>query len=420
MMKRLAPAGVVRQRARGLPRGMAFVRPVAAFVASVSRQSTRAPRTGDVVVDLDGAFVLPGLINAHDHLELNHYGPLKGRDRYENASAWIEDLRSVLAADPAICKQMSYPLTARLFIGGLKNLLAGVTTVAHHNPLYREIGRWFPVRVVRRYGWAHSFLLERQPVGARGEPGGDVRAACVATPSDTPFIVHVGEGVDEEAAAELSRLETLGCLRENTVLVHGVALSTVDWTRVLARGASLVWCPASNAFLFGRTAPVRQFLDVSGRRTRALASGSDSRVTGAAICSTSFVAHRAMPLSAGELLAGWRRPMRREPHSCRLPARAAGPRPVAIVAAPAGLPPASPPPRATPLRRLLAASRQDVRLVVVGGPAARRRPGVTRVFLAAPDVDHGRSPIVAGATLADSGLARQDCAVRLRSRVSAA
>ena len=71
-----------------------------------------APRTGDVVVDLDGAFVLPGLINAHDHLELNHYGPLRVRTRYENASAWIEDLRPVLAGDPAIRKKMSYPLLA--------------------------------------------------------------------------------------------------------------------------------------------------------------------------------------------------------------------------------------------------------------------------------------------------------------------
>jgi cytosine/adenosine deaminase-related metal-dependent hydrolase len=32
------------------------------------------PKRGDVVVDLDGAMVLPGLVNAHDHLELNHYG----------------------------------------------------------------------------------------------------------------------------------------------------------------------------------------------------------------------------------------------------------------------------------------------------------------------------------------------------------
>ena len=30
------------------------------------------PRRGDTVVDVEGAFILPGLINAHDHLELNH------------------------------------------------------------------------------------------------------------------------------------------------------------------------------------------------------------------------------------------------------------------------------------------------------------------------------------------------------------
>src|SRR5207237_10820947 len=44
------------------------------------------PRIGDTVVDLDGAFVLPGLVNAHDHLELNHYGRLKFRETHENAS----------------------------------------------------------------------------------------------------------------------------------------------------------------------------------------------------------------------------------------------------------------------------------------------------------------------------------------------
>jgi cytosine/adenosine deaminase-related metal-dependent hydrolase len=240
-----------------------------------------APRAGDVVVDLDGAFVLPGLINAHDHLELNHYGLLKRRDRYESASAWIDDLRPVLAANPGIHKQMAYPLAARLFVGGLKNILCGVTTVAHHNPRYREIGRWFPVRVVKKYGWAHSFRLEGKPVGARGEPGAVVRDACLATPADEPFIVHAGEGVDAAAAAELPRLEALGCVRANTVLVHGVAFSPADWTRVLARGASLVWCPASNIFLFGTTAPIRAFLDASPAASAHLCLGSDSRLTGA-------------------------------------------------------------------------------------------------------------------------------------------
>src|ERR1700745_1033231 len=119
------------------------------------------PRRGDVIVDLGGAYVLPGLINAHDHLELNHYGRLKFHDRYTNATHWIDDLRPRLRDEAAIRAAQRHPLTDRLFIGALKNLLAGVTTVAHHNPRYSEIGRRFPVRVMKRYGWGHSLSLER-------------------------------------------------------------------------------------------------------------------------------------------------------------------------------------------------------------------------------------------------------------------
>jgi cytosine/adenosine deaminase-related metal-dependent hydrolase len=239
------------------------------------------PRTGDVVVDLDGAFVLPGLINAHDHLELNHYGPLKRRERYENATDWIADMEPVLKNDPLVRRNMAYPLKSRLLIGGLKNILSGVTTVAHHNPRYGQMGRWFPVRVVKKYGWAHSFQLEDRPVGARGELGGSVLARSLATPRDQPFIVHLGEGVDARAAAECSRLDALGGLRDNTVIVHGVAITPSDWRRMRARGASLVWCPASNMFLFGRTAPVRLFLDSDRDSPSHVCVGSDSRLTGA-------------------------------------------------------------------------------------------------------------------------------------------
>src|SRR5687767_15475851 len=87
------------------------------------------PSVRDVVVDLGGAFVLPGLINAHDHLELNHYGALKPRERYENAAAWIDDMRPRLTRDASVRRNSAHPLAARVFIGGLKNLLAGVTTV---------------------------------------------------------------------------------------------------------------------------------------------------------------------------------------------------------------------------------------------------------------------------------------------------
>src|SRR4029078_2965983 len=100
---------------------------------------------------------------AHDHLELNHYGRLKGRDRYVNASEWIDALRPRRSADPTIRDGRAQARGERLFIGALKNLLAGVTTVAHHNPFYPELRRTVPIRVVRRYRWAQFFPLARPP-----------------------------------------------------------------------------------------------------------------------------------------------------------------------------------------------------------------------------------------------------------------
>jgi hypothetical protein len=194
-------------------------------------------------------------------------------------SEWIADMRTRLAHDGSIRAGQAYPLSARLFVGVLKNLLAGVTTVAHHNPFYRELRSGVPIRVVRRYGWAHSFLLADRPAGARGEAGGDVASRFRSTPATAPFIVHVAEGVDDEARGELARFERLGCLAPNAVLVHGVGIDADGWRRVAQSGAGVVWCPASNQFLFGTTAGVRACLDAAGGASR-LAIGTDSRLTG--------------------------------------------------------------------------------------------------------------------------------------------
>ena len=100
------------------------------------------------------------------------------------------------------------------------------------------------------------------------------------TPHDAPFLLHLGEGIDEEAQGELPRLEALGCLQPNTVIVHGVAIDENGWRRVARAGAGLVWCPASNAFLFGRTAMVWALIGGSDACRVTVALGTDSRVTG--------------------------------------------------------------------------------------------------------------------------------------------
>ena len=331
------------------------------------------PRRGDTVVDLSGAFVLPGLINAHDHLELNHYGPLKRRDRYANATEWIDDLRPAIQDDPSIRAARSHPLKARLFIGALKNLLSGVTTVAHHNPLYREIGRAFPIRVLRRFGWAHSFSLERQPVGARGEVGGEVRDRCLSTPPSVPFIVHAGEGVDRAAAEELPRLEALGCLRPNTVLVHGVAITLPDWERILAGGASLVWCPASNEFLFGTTAAVRRLLDAHEEARFHVCLGSDSRISGSRDLLDELRAAARFGVEAGELLKMVTEAPARILKLSDAGRIAAG-RPADLLVLPSK--------EATPADALVNASRRHLALVAIAGRPIVGCPSLSAVFVA--------------------------------------
>ena len=329
------------------------------------------PRRGDVVVSVDGAFVLPGLVNAHDHLELNHYGALKRRSQYLNAVDWIDDLRPMLRADPQITRAMAFPLSARLFIGGLKNLLAGVTTVAHHNPLYREIRTSVPIRVVRRFGWAHSLAMQQQPVGARGELGGDVRRRCERTRSNRPFVVHASEGLDERAAAEMPRLQATGCVRDNSVFVHGVAWSVADWRALVSRGSGLVWCPASNIFLFGQTARVREFLDDSAASAGHICLGSDSRLTGARDLLDEMRSAQTAAVTAAELLEMVTRSARRV-----LRLDDAGEITVGALADLIIVPAISP----TAAEALLECRRHDLQLIVVNGEPMLGEPRFHRLF----------------------------------------
>lgn len=332
------------------------------------------PRRGDAVVDLDGAFVTPGLINAHDHLELNHYGRLKGRERYENASEWFDDMRPRLTGDALIRAARAHPLADRVFIGALKNLLSGVTLVAHHNPLYPELRRAMPIRILRRYGWAHSFGMEGKPAGARGEAGGQVDARWRLTAASLPFFVHLSEGIDAAAAEELPRLESLGCLAANTVLVHGVAIDRDGWRRVAAAGAALVWCPASNDFLFGRTVDVRKLSGRDGECPAHVALGTDSRISGARdLLDELRAARAAIPLAVHHLFAMVTRnaaDIVRQPHAGRIAVGV----PADLVVIPALA--------ASVGDSLLEVHRRDVRLVMVGGRPRVGDRGLAAVFSA--------------------------------------
>ncbi|MGH9337062.1 MAG: amidohydrolase family protein, partial [Vicinamibacteria bacterium] len=228
--------------------------------------------------------------------------------------------------------------------------------------------------VVRRYGWAHSFFLEGEPVGAGGERGREVTRAYRATKATAPFLVHLAEGVDRRARQELSRLEELGCLGENTVLVHGVGVSCEEWTYARSRGAGLVWCPSSNLFLLGQTAAVREFLHCAPASRDWIALGTDSRLSGSRdLLDEIREARRISNLAAAELL---RMVTTNAARLLRLPAagRLARGLPADLLVIPRLA--------SDPADALLAARRDQVQLVALGGRPAIAAPQLSKVFAA--------------------------------------
>jgi cytosine/adenosine deaminase-related metal-dependent hydrolase len=223
----------------------------------VAGSEIAAPDAGFAAVfEFPGCEVRPGLINGHEHLHRNHYGRL-GHPPYRSAYAWADDIQRRCSAEIAAGRAVAR--REALLAGAWKNLFAGVTTVVHHDPWEADFERDFPLRVAK----------------VRSADSLGMTPGLERTEGDGLLALHLAEGTDRSAAGEVRELEVRGLLGPELLAVHCVGPDADAVVRFRRSGAAFCWCPSSNLYLFGQTAPPGMFADEID-----LLLGSDSLLTG--------------------------------------------------------------------------------------------------------------------------------------------
>jgi cytosine/adenosine deaminase-related metal-dependent hydrolase len=290
-------------------------------VASFGR---RAPSAGGprIDVDLGRVAIMPGVVNAHTHLELSYL-----RGEVPPASAFITWVRGVMQArrqrkDPgaaeildAVDRALEESTAAgTALIGDISNTLvtfvplsrSALAAVVFYELIRfnapdpdafveaacRQIDALEPTERVRASLAAHApysvgplvFRAIRRAIDR--DPFVPCSVHVSEAPEEVEFI-RTGGGPWRELLEEVHAwdpswiapgvspvqfLDDSGFFDSRVLAVHGVQASAADLSRLAARGATLVTCPRSNSHTGAGTPPVAEFY-ASGVR---VAVGTDS------------------------------------------------------------------------------------------------------------------------------------------------
>ncbi len=256
--------------------------------------------------DLGDAVLLPGLINAHTHLELT---AMRGFLEALHFDEWIDTLRR---ARTAVLDDAMLLDAARLgLIEGLEHGVtsyadtsaSGVTAQAMHECgvrgiVYQEVFGPDPaacdammVELRTRVDTLSAAATDLVRIGVSPHAPYTVSdelyraVADYARNCDLPIAMHIAESGDEQAlvmsgtgpfADRLGRrgirtpararspialLERLGALLPNALLIHAVTLDADDVRTIVSAGACVAHCPVSNAKFGHGIAPLVRLLD---------------------------------------------------------------------------------------------------------------------------------------------------------------
>jgi cytosine/adenosine deaminase-related metal-dependent hydrolase len=280
---------------------------IVAYGAERGRPESTAPQGS--TIDYGASVILPGLVNAHTHLELSHLG-----GRVPAGRTFVSWIRALLAArrgdldpntpeilagiDAGIAEAVRCGTAA---VGDISNTLATCRPLAASaldGVVFDEIIGFNPVdpialvdraveaiRVVNATGRGRASLAAHAPYSVAPAV---LKAIAAAVHRDGlhPCSVHLSESVEESeflrtgdgpwrelleglgvwnpawvapGVSPVQYLDDLDFLGPHVMVVHGVQMTGPDLARLAARRATLVTCPRSNAYTGAGTPPVGQF-----------------------------------------------------------------------------------------------------------------------------------------------------------------
>jgi cytosine/adenosine deaminase-related metal-dependent hydrolase len=281
--------------------------------------------------DLGDVAILPGLINAHTHLELSWL-----RHRVPPAPSmpqWVQSLLAVRTAgatgehvessvEAAIDEAVSWGTVAMADIANELVSPALLRRRAVDAVVFHEIlgfpGRVAPARFaaararIETAGDASPIRLRLAPHAPYSTSPALIRAIAddAAARGWPPTAIHVAESADElqflstgegawasmlstlgmrepswhpPATSPVAYLEDLGFWRPGTLAVHGVQLTRAELDTLAARDVTIVTCPRSNVWVGAGRPPLEAFVACGVRiavGTDSLASSPDLSVFG--------------------------------------------------------------------------------------------------------------------------------------------
>lgn len=279
--------------------------------------------SGDQVVDreLGSVAILPGLVNAHTHLELSHMrGRVPAADEFV---AWIRDVVARRSAQPdprsaEVLAGIDAGIEESLrfgtaLVGDISNTLVPFEALVGSDlagVVFYELIRFNApdpeglvaeacarIAALRPSERVRASLAAHAPYSVAPALFAAIRRAVDR--SGAPCSVHLSESRDEveflrhgggawrdfltdvgawdpawaaPSASPVEFLDDSGFLDRRVLAVHGVQMTASDLARLATRGTTLVACPRSNAHTGAGAPPIAQFY-ASGV---AVAVGTDS------------------------------------------------------------------------------------------------------------------------------------------------